>query len=126
MWAQMVRLVDRVRSGGAVYQAKPPQYTNRIHRDDCAGMLRHLMALPAPEDLYVGVDCEPTTDVTVLSWLAGALGAPPPRVATPAEAPSGAVRGNKRCRNARLLASGYTFFHPTFREGYQVVLADLS
>ncbi len=84
------------------------------------------MDLPAPENLYVGVDCEPTTDVAVLSWLAGALGAPPPRGAPRGEAPPRAVRGNKRCRNARLLASGYTFLYPTFREGYQVVLADLS
>ena len=120
------RLVDRVRSGGAVFRAKPPQYTNRIHRDDCAGMLRHLMALPVPEDLYVCVDCEPTVDVAVLSWLAGALGAPAPRAAARGEAPPGAARGNKRCRNSRLLDSGYTFSYPTFREGYRVVLADLT
>ena len=35
------RLIDRVRAGEPCSEA----YTNRIHRDDCAGVLRHLMRL---------------------------------------------------------------------------------
>ena len=31
-------------------------------------------------------------------------------------------RGNKRCRNDRLLESGYVFQYPSFREGYRAVL----
>jgi hypothetical protein len=34
--------------------------------------------------------------------------------------------GSKRCRNDRLLASGYEFRYPTFREGYTAVLAELT
>ena len=36
------------------------------------------------------------------------------------------ARGNKRCRNARLLASGYAFRYPTFREGYRAVIEDMA
>jgi hypothetical protein len=34
-------------------------------------------------------------------------------------------RGSKRCRNDRLLASGYAFRFPTFREGYAALLAQV-
>jgi nucleoside-diphosphate-sugar epimerase len=115
------RLIERVRTGSAVYRGKPPQYTNRIHRDDCVGAFRHLMGLEAPESLYLGVDCEPAAEASVLGWLAGALGAPPPRAVE--SAPRRRGGGNKRCRNERLIASGYAFRYPTFREGYTAVLA---
>ena len=115
------RLIDRVRAGSARYRVDPPHYTNRIHRDDCAGGLRHLMGLASPENLYLGVDCEPADEATLLNWLAGALGAPDPR---PGSDPAGrGARSNKRCRNALLLTSGYVFRYPTFREGYTALLA---
>lgn len=118
---QRVSMIERVRSGRAVVPRGGPRYTNRIHRDDCAGALRHLMRLPAPEPLYIGVDSEPADDATVLRWLAGAIGAPEPRV----DPASAAGHANKRCRNDRLLASGYAFRYPTFREGYSALLTKL-
>jgi len=119
------RLVDRVRSGNAVYRKSPPQWTNRIHRDDAAGALRHLMGLAAPESLYLGVDCEPATEQGVLEWLSGALGAPPPRPGPAGDAAGRGGESNKRCRNRRLLDSGYRFLYPSYREGYQAVLDEL-
>jgi nucleoside-diphosphate-sugar epimerase len=114
-------LVDRVRRGSAGYRPGRPRWTNRIHRDDCAGALRHLMLLTSPEKLYLGVDCEPAEESELLRWLAGAVGAPPPRAErTAEEAPA---RGNKRCRNDRLRAAGYEFLYPTYREGYTALLA---
>jgi len=113
-------LIDRVRAGRAVYRVDSPQYTNRIHRDDCAGVLQHLIELDKPKPVYLGVDCEPTDQRTVLDWLAGVLGSPEPRPAGVGEVVS--ARGNKRCRNDRLIESGYTFRYPTFREGYRAVL----
>jgi hypothetical protein len=79
------------------------------------------MQLPAPEKLYLGVDCEPADEASMLRWLAGALGAPPPRQVKDDQRRR--PRGNKRCRNDRLLASGYTFHYPTFREGYTALLS---
>lgn len=114
------RLVERVRTGAARYH--PGHYTNRIHRDDCVGTIAHLLALERAEALYVAVDSEPATEDAVQSWLATALGAPQPQKAAAGDAP--ARGGSKRCRNARLLASGYEFRHPTFRDGYRAVLAE--
>jgi nucleoside-diphosphate-sugar epimerase len=115
------QLIDRVRSGRATYRAKPPQYTNRIHREDCAGALQHLMNLENPDSIYLVVDNESAEERAVLFWLAGVMGSPEPREAEKTEA-SSRPRGNKRCRNARLVQSGYTFRYPTFREGYTAVL----
>jgi nucleoside-diphosphate-sugar epimerase len=115
-------LVDEVLAGRAVIRPDGPHYTNRIHRDDCAGVMRHLMLREAPEPVYLGVDCEPADEATVLRWLAGALGAPEPRVGAP-PGRRRERRGSKRCRNDRLLASGYRFLHPTFRDGFREILA---
>jgi nucleoside-diphosphate-sugar epimerase len=119
-------LVERVRTGRVVYAEGAPRYTNRIHRDDCAGVLRHLMELREPEPLYLGVDCEPASEEVVTRWLAGVLGAPEPRPGAPDVSLDPERAGSKRCRNERLLASGYEFQYPTFREGYAAVLAELA
>lgn len=116
------RLIERVRKGQAVIARGGPRYTNRIHRDDCAGALDHLLELTDPSERYLGVDCEPEDEAVVLRWLAGALGAPEPRVAARGEETE-RLSGNKRCRNARLVASGYVFVHPSYREGYTATLA---
>ncbi len=114
------RIIERVASGEAKCCLEP-HYTNRIHRDDCAAVLNHLMDLEQPEALYLGVDCEPADLSEVVAWIANRLGAAPPdRAARPTEA-----AGSKRCRNTRLLASGYRFIYPGFREGYQDVIAAL-
>lgn len=112
------RLIQTVRRGGAC-RADPPLYTNRIHRDDCAGVLRHLLRLPQPAPLYLGVDCEPAPQCEVMDWLAERLGvARPPRAATG----DGPTRASRRCSNARLLASGYEFLHASYRSGYAALL----
>jgi nucleoside-diphosphate-sugar epimerase len=116
------RLIERVRSAKPCID-DPPQYTNRIHRDDCAEALRHLMSLKAPESLYLGVDCEPVEECQVMTWLAHKLGVALPQRVPAMTAEVSAQRGNKRCRNARLQASGYRFKYPTFREGYGALLA---
>jgi len=118
-----VGLIERVRRGEAVCIDGPPTYTNRIHRDDCVGALQHLMAHPQPENLYIGVDHEPADECAVLRWLATQLGVPPPRVERSADLGPRRQRGNKRCRNARLVASGYIFRYLTFRDGYGALLS---
>jgi nucleoside-diphosphate-sugar epimerase len=109
------RLVRAVRSGDARLRGHP-HYTNRIHRDDAAGALRHLLALEDPAPLYLGVDREPADEADVLCWLAREVGAPEPR-AEESGSKNGPAAG-KRCSSARLVASGYRFLYPSFREGY--------
>lgn len=113
------RLAASVRDGEA--SRAGATYTNRIHRDDAAGALAHLLdrheagaALPGT---LIGVDDEPALRGEVVEWLARGLGV------TPAPLEDGAARG-KRCRNARLRATGYVFRYPSYREGYAAVLRD--
>jgi nucleoside-diphosphate-sugar epimerase len=115
-------LIERVRQGVAACRDGPPLYTNRIHRDDCAGALHHLMMLPQLDHLYIGGDHEPADQCDVLRWLAARLGAPPPRLEAASPADTRRQRTNKRCRNAKLVASGYVFRYPTYREGYAALL----
>lgn len=116
-------LIERVRRGEAVCPEGPPLYTNRVHRDDCAGALQHLMTLAEPDTLYVGVDHEPGEECAVLGWLAAQLGLAPPRVGPPSGVDPRRRRGNKRCRNTKLVQSGYRFRYPTYREGYAAILS---
>ena len=112
------RLLESVRGGQAPAAEGPPRYTNRIHRDDCAGMLDHLIGLAHAEPLYLGVDCEPVAEDRLRAWLAGALRVPAP---PPGRADVDGFRG-KRCDNARLLACGYAFRYPSYRDGYTALI----
>lgn len=118
-------LIERVRRGEIAWgDDESPVYFNRIHRDDAAGALRHLMMLPHPDSLYLVVDHEPATLAVVLDWLAEALGVPPTRRGESSGSRTPRHPANKRCRNARLTASGYLFRYPTFREGYTALLTE--
>src|SRR5574337_925732 len=116
-------LIERVRRGEIAWgDDELPVYFNRIHRNDAAGALHHLMMLPNPDPIYLGVDHEPTTLAVLLDWLAETLGVPPTRPSESASSRTPRHPANKRCRNAKLLASGYVFHYPTFREGYAALL----
>jgi nucleoside-diphosphate-sugar epimerase len=123
-------LLQSVRDGSARIVSGPPRYTNRIHRDDAAGALRHLVGRALRGEpvarLYLGVDDEPAAQADVLRWLAHRLGVPePPEQAGAGDGRRG--RTSKRCRNARLRASGFAPRYPTFREGYGALIeADAS
>ncbi len=115
--------IDRVKDGSA-RRPPPGTWTNRIHRDDAARAIAHLLALPAPEPLYLGVDDEPAELAAVLDFLAARLGVPPlpPEPDGPGADPMRG-RGFKRCSNRRLRASGFAPLYPTYREGYGSLLA---
>jgi nucleoside-diphosphate-sugar epimerase len=116
------RLIERVRRGLAVCPDGPPLYTNRIHRDDCAGALHHLMNVDQPDQIYIGVDHEPAEQCEILRWLAAQLGVSPPGVEPPSGSEVRRHQSNKRCSNAKLMASGYIFRYPAFRDGYMALL----
>ena len=122
------RLIDEVRGGAAtVPDGGEPLWTNRIHADDCAGALRHLLRLPADamQGVWLGVDDEPADRTVVFDWLADRLGVAHPRRVPVGDAPARMRPGNKRCSNAKLRRAGYAFRFPTFREGYADVIAHL-
>lgn len=115
------RLLTKV-ARGEIAPAEPVRYTNRIHRDDCAGFLVHLLlqseAGTALEDVYNAVDDAPAPAHDVEAWLAREMGL------TPREASTTRSTSHKRCRNARLHASGYTLLYPDYRAGYGRMLAE--
>jgi nucleoside-diphosphate-sugar epimerase len=115
------RLVEQVRQGAARL-VPHPAHTNRIHRDDAAAAIVHLLTrAERPAACYVGVDHAPVDANEVRRFLAAELGLPDPPVDPEAERRSRG--GDKRCRNGRLVATGFTFTYPTYREGYRAVLA---
>ena len=97
-------------------------YSNRIHRDDCAGVLQHVLDLAQPADLYLGVDDSPVPLCDVMDWLAERLQLPKPQRTTTTSERSQRMRSNKRCRNTRLRNSGFSFRYPSYREGYTELL----
>ncbi|TFC37151.1 NAD-dependent epimerase/dehydratase family protein [Cryobacterium sp. TMT2-42-4] len=129
------RLITQVRSGRTTASASA-RHTNRIHRDDAAAAIVHLMLREeALAPLYLGVDSAPVRGGEVLAFLAEELGLPAPMPEAPGApgattaAPTRPVPrdsqrgGDKRLRNQLLLGTGFTFSYPTYREGYRAVLA---
>lgn len=111
------RMIRRIRAGEPC-AAEPEPYTNRIHEDDCIGVLAHLGRLSKPAARYLAVDDAPCTECELMDWLAERLERPrPPRARA-----EGARGAGKRCRNDRLKASGYRLRYPTYREGYAAML----
>ena len=116
------RRLDQVRSGQARLDPGGPHYTNRIHLEDAARSLMHLLTLRRVEPAYLGVDDEPAQDNDVLRFLAAELGLPEPPLAGSV---SSRRAGGKRCRNERLVGSGYRMVYPSYREGYRSMIEGL-
>ncbi len=114
-------LLKQVRMGYRVV-SEPPLYANRLHADDCAGLLAFLLQADAAgnalDDLYIGVDDAPEPLHEVVGWLRDYMG-----VTEWAEESTVRRSGSKRCSNARARALGWAPRYPSFREGYAAVLA---
>ncbi|MCA9410203.1 MAG: SDR family oxidoreductase [Candidatus Omnitrophica bacterium] len=104
----------RMISEGRVQLTDTPSFTNRIHREDCARSILHLLHIENPQFAYNGVDNDPSDRNEVYSWLAEQLGVHLEKE----EDQLGSGPSGKRIRNNRLVESGYRFVYPTFREGY--------
>lgn len=109
------RLLSQVRAGGVSRNLLA--YSNRIHVQDAALALRHLLALDEPDSCYLVNDDAPVLLAEVVQGLAQALG-----VAAPAQS-VGAVFTGKRVDNSRLKASGWQPVYPDWRAGYRDLLA---
>ncbi|MEM9067750.1 MAG: NAD-dependent epimerase/dehydratase family protein [Myxococcota bacterium] len=103
------RLVQRVEQG----DVGANRWTNRIHLEDCAGAIAHLLALPNPDSVYVGVDEAQASLADVAALIADCLACERPVV-------NGAPKG-KRCRSERLRQT-YTLRVPSYREGYPEIV----
>lgn len=111
------RLIRIAASEGLEIQKSPPQFTNRIHRDDAAAALKHLLELSEPESLYVATDNQSAPRYEVVEWLAKEQGRPAPIALSNENAACG-----KRVDNKRLRDSGFKLTYPDYRAGYGAVL----
>ena len=115
-------LLKQVRMGYRVV-SEPPLYANRIHVDDCAGLLAHLLKAEAGgvalQDCYIGVDDAPAPLHEVVGWLRERMG-----VTEWAEESTVRRSGSKRCSNARARALGWAPRYPSYREGYAAILGE--
>ncbi len=105
-------LVRRARTA----TAGRPHWTNRIHVDDAAAALSHLIDLPAPQPLYLGSDALPALESEVLAWMRASEGLPDVAAADVGES-------GRRVSSARLRASGWAPRYPDYRSGYAALLA---
>lgn len=117
-----LQMIAKVKAGECVPD-EPLHYSNRIHRDDCVGVLAHLIdKVDGGESVascYLGVDDLPVAIQTVQRWLAEQLDVPYLQNGAPISR-----TGSKRCSNRRLRDSGYEFLHPDYRSGFVQVLSD--
>ncbi len=118
-------LLRRVREGKPI-QYDPPYYSNRIHEEDCLGVLSFLIdraLLDKPLDnLYLASDSAPVPLAEMALWLSELMSCPPP----PAKTTNVMQKKlNKRCRNDRLLRLGYVLRYGSYQEGYGELLAPI-
>lgn len=116
------RLVRMARSRTPVSAKSREAITNRIHRDDCARALVHLVERARVEPLYLGSDEAPSPMGEILDWICARLGLPP----LPAGDDGDALPrrgGDKRVSSERLRGEGFRLLYPTYREGFAAILA---
>lgn len=110
----LLRSVDE----GTAELAPHVEWTNRIHVEDAARAVLHVLGLvPIPPVVDV-VDEEPAPRAEVLSFVAERLGRPSPPVGD-APAPRGM---GKRVSSALLARSGFDWRYPSYREGYGALI----
>jgi nucleoside-diphosphate-sugar epimerase len=112
-----LQLIERLRAGQLRVPREVPHWANRIHVDDAAAAIVHLLGLKSPQPLYLGVDDTPMLLDELYDFLAALVDAPLPQEGAP---PAGV--GSKRLSNARLRASGWAPQWPDAREGYAALL----
>lgn len=104
-------LLRRARAG----EPGARRWGNRIHVEDAAGALAHLLALDAPAPLYLGNDDLPALEYEVLAWVRE-------REGLPAVPPPPGPDSGRRVSNALLRASGWAPAFADYRAGYGPLL----
>ncbi|MEO7067848.1 MAG: NAD-dependent epimerase/dehydratase family protein [Rhodanobacter sp.] len=108
-----LQLLERLRTGSVMVPRETPHWANRVHVDDAATAVAHLLQLAQPLPIYLGVDDTPLPLHVLYDYLAELIDAP-----LPANGPAPASVGSKRLSNARLRASGWAPRWPDARAGY--------
>ncbi|NLD14047.1 MAG: NAD-dependent epimerase/dehydratase family protein [Gammaproteobacteria bacterium] len=112
--------LERVRQGHHADGCRN-RFTNRIHEQDAAGLLAHLLQRDAAGEplasVYIGVDDQPAEQAEVVGWLQQQLG-----VVSVPELLLAAAGTSKRCSNALARSTGWVPCFASYREGYGEML----
>lgn len=123
-----LRMINRVAAGQGSKEISTA-YTNRIHVEDCAAVIAHLVECvqrgQTLEQIYLASDCGPATSTEVERFIAETLGLVIEQSGSSASAAVNRIAGSKRCNNKRLLDSGYQFIYPDYRAGYAKIIEQL-
>ncbi len=115
-------LIKRVLSGTLAPEA-PTHFSNRIHRDDLASFIVHLVSKRASgetlQPLYLASDGEPAPIHEVTSWLAEQL------EVTPQQYEMIQRGGNKRVANRAMRESGFVCRYPNYQSGFAANIEEL-
>ena len=94
-------------------------WTNRIHRDDAAAFIVHLinrlLSGCTAHDYYVVTDSNPVSQYEVLHWMTAQMG-----MEASSEVPE--IVGGKRMSNQRMLSTGFSLKYPDYQVGYSAML----
>ncbi|ESZ40800.1 oxidoreductase [Mesorhizobium sp. L2C054A000] len=115
-------------NGTARRLVKPDQVFNRIHCDDIAGALWHLIG-GNRGGIFNVTDDEPAPPQDVVTYAASLMGVePPPEIPFETAQLSPMARSfygeNKRVANAAIKAAGYRFRYPDYRQAFDRMWAD--
>lgn len=91
-----------------------PAWTNRIHADDVAGFIAHIIAHPPAYTLYLVSDNQPVQQADFYRYLAQLNGI---AVDTLQHTDNIGPRGSKRLDNTRLRSTGYQLRYPHYQSG---------
>jgi nucleoside-diphosphate-sugar epimerase len=118
------RMINQAQSG-AHCDPEPDVWTNRIHRDDCIGVLEFLinkdMSGAALDSVYLASDPTPVPLFEIFEWLKDRIG----DVEPDHDVPEVSRRGSKRCSSQRLVDLGYVFKYKTYKKGYGEILKEM-
>lgn len=107
---------------GLLPPATPPLYTNRIHIEDAASAVMHLISCrhrgQAVASAYNLTDTCPASLYEVLQWLQQQLG-------VQVQATTTMQRESKRVSHQRLKDSGFVWRYPDYQAGYTDILKSL-
>ena len=118
-----LRLIDRVRNGQCSDE-NSVTYSNRIHVEDCAGVIAHLVNQDTLPEVVLGSDSIPATSVEIETFIADQLGIAKQYAEKVGNKPV-RIAGSKRCDNRLLLNMGYRYAYPDYRSGYKELIANL-
>jgi len=116
---------NRVKSilEGRIKPVSSDIYMNRIHLFDLVRGVRLLLERGQPGEIYLGSDDAPCTQREFYAWVFEKLSMALPNAGTIHGSFPHSHGSNKRVSNKKIKALGLKFRYPTYKEGYELLIA---